>query len=55
MVKNKCEVMTADNFRTENELRVAKERLAKLQVKLFRAYVKYHRVTHSLEVNQTLN
>jgi len=44
IAKNKCEVMTADKFRTENELRVAKERLAKLQVKLFRAYSKFGRL-----------
>lgn len=44
--QNKCELMTSDKFRTDNELRVARERAAALQIKLFRAFSK---LTHSHE------
>ena len=35
---NKCELSTTDNYHLENELRITRERIATLQVKLFRQY-----------------
>eukprot|EP00939_MAST-03C_sp_MAST-3C-sp1_P001374 g1374.t1 len=38
VLKKKHDILTADKFRVENESRVSKERVATLQLKLFRTY-----------------